>query len=208
MGINFEVQRQSMVEMQIKNRGVNDDKVIEAMLKVPREIFVPEGEKDNSYFDGPLAIGFGQTISQPFIVAYMTELLEIEGIEKVLEIGTGSGYQTAVLAEIVQEVYTIEIVEELGKKAKNILQDQLYYSNIHFRIGNGREGWPEFSPYDRIILTAAPSDFPRSLFSQLNENGIAIAPVGDFFQTIMQYRRVKNKINEKSLIGVSFVPLI
>lgn len=208
MAENFPSQRQDMVAMQIQGRGVHDSKVIEAMLKVPREVFVPESEKSRSYYDGPLGIGYGQTISQPYIVAYMTELLELEGRESVLEIGTGSGYQTAILAEIAEYVYTIELVEKLGKNAEEILVNQFNYSNIYFKIGNGREGWPEYAPFDRIILTAAPQDFPELLFPQLKENGIAVAPVGGFYQNLVQYRKVKQQIKENSMIGVSFVPLI
>jgi protein-L-isoaspartate(D-aspartate) O-methyltransferase len=208
MSINFEAERYSMVMTKLKTRGIVDSTVIAAMLRIPREKFVPDSEKDRSYADGPLSIGFGQTISQPYIVAYMSELLELEGNEKILEIGTGSGYQTAVLAEISEQVYTIEVIPELSKKAKALLTGQMGYGNVHYRIGNGREGWPEFSPYDRIILTAAPGAFPARLFEQLKENGMAISPVGDYFQKIIQYRKTKSKIEENHLIGVSFVPLV
>jgi protein-L-isoaspartate(D-aspartate) O-methyltransferase len=197
MSINFEAERYSMVMTQLKTRGIVDSTVIAAMLRIPREKFVPDSEKDRSYADGPLSI-----------VAYMSELLELEGNEKILEIGTGSGYQTAVLAEISEQVYTIEVIPELSKKAKALLTGQMGYGNVHYRIGNGREGWPEFSPYDRIILTAAPGAFPARLFEQLKENGMAISPVGDYFQKIIQYRKTKSKIEENHLIGVSFVPLV
>ena len=208
MAENFKSQRRDMVEMQIRGRGVQDPGVLKAMLKVPREIFVPDSEKSRSYYDGPLGIGHGQTISQPYIVAYMTELMELQGQEKVLEIGTGSGYQTAILAELSARIFTIEVIDKLGKRAEELLVDRLNYSNIHFRIGNGREGWPEEAPFDRIMLTAAPQDFPELLFLQLKENGIAVAPVGGFYQSMVRYRKVNHKVNKETLIGVSFVPLI
>lgn len=208
MAEQFLSQRKEMVEMQIKARGIQDPGVLNAMLKVPREIFVPDSEKSRSYYDGPLGIGNGQTISQPYIVAYMTELLELEGHERVLEIGTGSGYQTAILAELSAEVYTVERVEKLGKRAETLLVDRLKYENIHFRIGDGRQGWPEQAPFHRIILTAAPEDFPEPLLSQLKENGIAVAPVGGFYQSMVRYRKVNGRISRETLIGVSFVPLI
>ncbi|MCI0470944.1 MAG: protein-L-isoaspartate O-methyltransferase, partial [Candidatus Aminicenantes bacterium] len=161
---DFDLQRQIMVEKQVSARGLKDKKVLEAMAKVPRHLFVPEIERCRSYYDGPLPIGKGQTISQPYIVALMTELLRLKGAEKVLEIGTGCGYQTAVLAEIASQVYTIEVIEDLGNKAKLLLNDRLHYSNISFKVGNGREGWLEFAPFDRIIITAAPREFPQLLF--------------------------------------------
>lgn len=208
MNINFEAERYSMVMTQLKPRGISDKRVIDAMLKVPREKFVPASEMDRSYADGPLPIGFGQTISQPYIVAYMSELLELKGREKILEIGTGSGYQTAILAEITDQVFTVEIIHELSKRAEMLLSGQLGYENIHYRVGNGRDGWKQFSPYDRIIVTAAPGKFPLQLFDQLKESGMAVSPVGDFFQKIIQYRKLKDRIDENHLIGVSFVPLI
>lgn len=197
-----------MVEMQIKNRGIKDARVLKAMGVVPRDIFVPAGEKNSSYYDGPLSIGCGQTISQPYIVAYMTEMLDLSGKDRVLEIGTGSGYQTAILAEIAQHVFTIEVVEELGKKARMLLTEQLNYNNISFKIGNGKDGWPEQAPFDRIMITAAPNKFPEKLFSQLGDNGIAVAPIGNYFQQLFQFRKKKDKIVEKPLIGVSFVPFV
>lgn len=208
MGFDFETERYSMVMTQLKTRGISDKRVIDALLKIPREKFVPDSERNSSYADGPLPIGFGQTISQPFIVAYMSQLLELEGDEEVLEIGTGSGYQTAVLAEIANQVCTVEVIPELSRKAESLLTRQLGYENIRYRIGNGRDGWEEFAPYDRIIVTAAPGEFPSQLFGQLKENGMAISPVGNFFQKIVQYRKMKNKIKEVQLIGVSFVPLV
>ncbi len=197
-----------MVDRQLRSRGLKDKGVLAAMLKIPRHLFVPESEKGRSYYDGPLPIGKGQTISQPYIVAYMTELLQLKGNEKVLEIGTGCGYQTAVLAEIVDQVYTIEVIAELGERAKNLLNEKLCYANISFKVGNGREGWSEFAPFDRIIITAAPGKFPGKLFSQLKDGGIAAAPVGNFFQLMMRYFKKNDKIEEETLIGVSFVPCV
>lgn len=203
----FEIIRERMVETQIRSRGVTDPMVLAAMRKVPRHEFVPPSQVPLAYNDGPLPIGKGQTISQPYIVAYMTELLELQGNENVLELGTGSGYQTAVLAEIVKHVYTVEIVESLALEAEALLK-KLNYTNVSFKIGNGREGWEEYSPFDRIILTAAPTIFPENLFNQLLDGGIALAPVGDFFQRMIRYRKAKRKIKEEALIGVSFVPFV
>lgn len=205
---DFALQRQIMVDRQLRPRGLKDKKVLEAMLNVPRHLFVPESERSRSYYDGPLPIGKGQTISQPYIVAYMTELLRLKGDEKVLEIGTGCGYQTAVLAEIADHVYTIEIIAELGERAKLLLNETLHFTNINFKVGNGREGWLEFAPFDRIIITAAPKEFPKELFSQLKVGGIAIAPVGNFFQKLIRYFKKKDEIEDESLIGVSFVPCV
>ena len=204
---SFEIIRERMVDTQIRSRGIADSRVLAAMRKVPRHDFVPTSQFPSAYNDGPLPIGRGQTISQPYIVAYMTELLELQGTEKVLELGTGCGYQTAVLAEIVKHVYTVEIIEALAVEAEALLK-KMSYKNISFKIGNGKEGWEEYSPFDRIILTAAPIQFPRNLFNQLVEGGIALAPVGDFFQRMMRYRKEKGKIKEEALIGVSFVPFV
>ncbi|MDQ1354559.1 MAG: protein-L-isoaspartate(D-aspartate) O-methyltransferase [Acidobacteriota bacterium] len=196
-----------MVELQIRSRGVSDPKVLEAMRRVPRHEFVSFSQGPSAYSDGPLPIGKGQTISQPYIVAYMTELLELTGTETVLELGTGCGYQTAVLAETAAHVYTVEVIESLSLEAEALLR-RLNYTNIYYRIGDGREGWDEYAPYDRIMLTAAPSRFPANLFSQLLEGGIIVAPVGDYFQRMMRYRKEKGKIKEEALIGVSFVPFV
>jgi protein-L-isoaspartate(D-aspartate) O-methyltransferase len=201
-------QREWMVENQVRSRGVRDSKVLDALRKVPRHLFVPQIEESSSYSDGPLPIGYGQTISQPYIVAYMTELLQLSGTEKVLELGTGCGYQTAVLAEIVREVYTIEVVEALAKRARLLLTDTFHYTNITFKCGNGREGWLEHAPFDRIILTAAPESFPEKLFEQLVDGGISVAPVGDYFQRMIRYWKEGEIVKSEALIGVSFVPLV
>ena len=205
---NYETQRRAMVEGQLRARGLRSPTVLQAMAKIPRHLFVPEAEKGHSYVNGPLPIGFGQTISQPYIVAYMTEALELRGGEKVLEIGTGSGYQTAVLAEIAAQVYTIEVIPELSRGARELLYNVFNYKNVFFKIGRGQEGWPEFAPFDRMILTAAPGQFPEALFAQLNEGGIIIAPVGGADQRLVRYGKRAGKIEGTDSIGVIFVPLV
>jgi protein-L-isoaspartate(D-aspartate) O-methyltransferase len=205
---NFEIQRRNMVDGQLRARGIRSAAVLQAMAKIPRQRFVPEAEMMNSYVNGPLPIGFGQTISQPYIVAYMTEALELRGNEKVLEIGTGSGYQTAVLAEITAQVYTTEVIPELSHGARELLSVGFNYKNILFKIGRGQEGWPEFAPFERMILTAAPGQFPEALFAQLDEGGIVIAPVGGDDQRLVRYYKRAGKIEVTDLIGVVFVPLI
>jgi len=196
-----------MVESQIKNRGVKDARVLEAMKKVPRHMFVSREMIPYAYSDEPLPIGQGQTISQPYIVAYMTETLQLTGKERVLEVGTGSGYQAAILAEIAKEVYTIDILEELSLKAQRILS-QLGYKNIYFKIGDGTLGWPEYAPYDGIIVTAAPSKVPEALQKQLGISGSMIIPVGSTFQELVLITRGKKKFKKKKLLPVRFVPLI
>ncbi len=208
MNDDFDIQRRAMVDGQLRSRGIRSAAVLRAMAEIPRHLFVPEAERANSYVNGPLPIGFGQTISQPYIVAYMTEALELRGGETVLEIGTGSGYQTAVLASIAARVYTVELIPELGAAARQRLTAVLNYRNIQFRTGRGQEGWPEFAPYERMIMTAAPSQFPAALFDQLDEGGIAIAPVGDNDQRLVRYQKQNGRIESSDLIGVVFVPLI
>lgn len=196
-----------MVETQIEARGVKDDKVLEAMRKVPRHLFVPENMKLYAYRDEPLVIGEGQTISQPYIVAYMTEALQLKGRERILEVGTGSGYQAAVLAEIVQEVFSVELLESLSLKAQDKLK-RLGYKNIHFRIGDGTLGWKELAPYDAIMVTAAPAKVPKALQEQLTIGGKMIIPVGAAFQELVLLTREKRKYKKKILLPVRFVPLI
>jgi protein-L-isoaspartate(D-aspartate) O-methyltransferase len=204
---DFETQRERMVETQIKARGVLDGKVLEAMRKVPRHLFVPENMKSYAYGDEPLPIGEGQTISQPYIVAYMTEVLELRGEERVLEVGTGSGYQSAILAILAREVYTVEIVSALSLRAQEILKS-LGYSNIFFKIGDGTSGWKEYAPYDAIVVTAAPASVPKALEAQLTINGKMIIPVGYEFQELVLVIREKEKIQKRNLLPVRFVPLI
>ncbi len=202
----FEEKRKDMVLYQIKRWGISDEKVIDAMQKVPRERFVPENLKDRAYDDGPLPIGEGQTISQPYIVAYMTEQLRLKGDERVLEIGTGSGYQSAILAEIAKEVYTVEIIETLSKRAQNLLSE-LGYKNIKYKIGDGYSGWEEYAPFDAIILTAAPSEVPSPLLKQLKVGGRLIAPIGETYQELILITHTENGFVRESLIPVVFVPM-
>lgn len=203
---NFVQLREEMVKYQIKDRGVKDKDVLDAMTRVPRHLFVPENVQNRAYQDEPLPIGFGQTISQPYIVAYMTEQIEIDKSEKVLEIGTGSGYQAAVLGEIAKEVYTIEIVPELGQRASEVLQ-KLNYENVHVKIGDGYKGWPEAAPFDAIIVTAAPDHIPQPLVDQLKINGRMMIPVGEFSQDLVLLERTEKGIERKRKIPVRFVPM-
>ncbi len=203
----YAILRKKMVETQIKARGIKDEKVINAMLKVERHLFVPPQYRKYAYEDTPLPIGEGQTISQPYIVALMTELLELKGNEKVLEIGTGSGYQAAILAEIAREVYTIEIIESLAKSAEERLK-KLGYKNIKVKCGDGFLGWKEYAPFDRIIVTCAPSSIPPPLLEQLAEGGKMVIPVGDYFQELKLVEKKKGKVIEKTIIPVRFVPMI
>jgi len=198
--------REKMVADQIEARGVVDERVLEALRKVPREAFVREEDMAMAFYDGPLSIGYGQTISQPYIVAYMTEALGIEPEDRVLEIGTGSGYQTAVLAELASEVFTIEIVEPLALRAKDILT-RLGYKNIHFRIGDGSGGWPEEAPFDAIMITAAPPSVPDTLVDQLADGGRMIVPVGRYEQYLELIEKKDKEVHRRRLIGVRFVPM-
>jgi len=202
----FEADRIRMVEQQIQRRGIHDVRVLEAMRKVPRHRFVPVEVAPYAYEDEPLPIGHGQTISQPYIVAYMTEVLRLKGEEKVLEIGTGSGYQAAILAEIVKDVYTIEIVKPLAERAK-IALDRLGYKNIHFLCGDGYSGWPSAAPFDAVIVTAAPADVPLPLFEQLKEGGRLVLPVGELWQELVVITKREGKMERRSLIPVRFVPM-
>jgi protein-L-isoaspartate(D-aspartate) O-methyltransferase len=203
----FESIRLRMVKTQIVARGVNNAAVIEAMKKVPRHLFIPKEYEDEAYNDYPLPIGHGQTISQPYIVAYMTEVLKPGNKMKALEIGTGSGYQAAVLAEIVNKVYTIEIVPELAKEADERLK-KLGYKNIVCKYGDGYQGWPEFAPFDIIIVTAAAEKIPQPLIDQLAENGRLVIPVGapSGVQELQLVIKKRGKIETKNLTFVRFVP--
>lgn len=201
--------RERMVETQIKNRGIRDEKVLQAMLKVPRHLFVEEALRDQAYGDFPLPIGEGQTISQPYIVALMTEALELKGTERVLEVGTGSGYQTAILAEIALWVYTIEKYPVLQERAKRILLNELGYKNITFKIGDGSLGWKEASPFDAIIVTAASPQVPPPLIDQLAEGGRIVIPVGDeYSQMLVKGVKKGGSLYQKTLEPVRFVKLI
>jgi protein-L-isoaspartate(D-aspartate) O-methyltransferase len=197
-----------MISGQLVSRGISDERVLAAMRKVPRHLFVPEDQQDSAYGDYPLPVGHNQTISQPYIVAYMTEALELEGREKVLEIGTGSGYQTAVLAELAREVFTVERIEELLTDAKAKL-GTLGYRNIRFKVADGTLGWAEHSPYDAIIVTAAGPEVPKPLVEQLAEGGRLVVPVGRRFnQRLVRVQKEKYSYREQQLMGVRFVDLV
>lgn len=203
----YEKERNDMVRRQIKLRGINDKSTLNAMKTVERHLFVPAEYKSRAYEDRPLPIGYGQTISQPYIVAYMTDLLELGPGDTILEIGTGSGYQAAVLAEIVNRVYTIEIVEELGLSAKKRLKT-LKYDNVEVKLADGYYGWEEHGPFDGIIVTAASEYIPPPLIDQLKDGGKMIIPVGSPFsvQTLMMITKKGEEITTKSLVPVRFVP--
>jgi len=197
-----------MVEEQIAARGVRDPRVLAAMAAVPRHLFVPEGQWHNAYEDHPLPIGDGQTISQPYIVAAMTEALELTPESKVLEIGTGSGYQAAVLASIAKMVYTVEIIKSLSVQARLVLL-RLDLRNVRFRIGDGHRGWPEFAPYDRVIVTAAAETVPYLLVEQMSDGGKMIVPIGPLGAQVLTLG-VKHgtKLVQRHLMGVAFVPFV
>jgi protein-L-isoaspartate(D-aspartate) O-methyltransferase len=199
--------RDEMVSDQIERRGISDARLLAALRKVPRHEYIPARELISAYADGPLPIGHKQTISQPYIVAYMTDALQLTGAERILEIGTGSGYQTAILAELVDRVFTIEVVEELGRTARERLEET-GYDNIVYRIGNGRFGWPEEAPFDGIIVTAAPDDDPVGLSEQLKDGGRLIVPVGHVYQVLKRMTRRGKDVKTETLLDVRFVPLI
>jgi protein-L-isoaspartate(D-aspartate) O-methyltransferase len=199
--------RAHMVETQLKAREIRDAAVLKAMSRVPRHLFVPSDVRPFAYEDRPLPIGRGQTISQPFIVAYMTEALQLQPSHTVLEIGTGSGYQAAVLAELVRQVYTIEIVPDLAASARRTLAEA-GYKNVEVRAGNGYLGWPEHAPYPRIVVTAAPPEIPKALIDQLAVGGIMVVPVGTGYQEMVVVSKTANGITQKRTIPVRFVPMV
>src|SRR5688500_8491304 len=205
--LDFAKRREEMVKKQIEKRGVKDAATLAALRKTPRHLFVPKSIIDDAYDDRPLPIGYGQTISQPFIVAYMTEIVKPKPDHRILEIGTGSGYQAAVLAEIIKEVYTIEIVDSLGSQARNRLS-QLNYKNITVKTGDGYYGWKDKSPFDAIVVTAAAEHIPPPLIEQLKEGGRMIIPVGSPFmvQQLMLVEKKNGKARTTSLMPVRFVP--
>ena len=206
----YQLLRQAMIENQIIDRGVSDERVIKAMNDVPRHLFVKESLRDLAYADGPLPIGHNQTISQPYIVAYMTEILQPDTHHIVLEVGTGSGYQAAILSKLVNHVYSIEIIPELGKEATSRL-DKLGYDNVTVKIGDGYNGWEEHSPFDRIIVTAAPEQIPKKLVDQLKSGGLMVLPVGktSFGQDMRVVKKDKTgQVTTQETIPVRFVPMI
>ncbi|HSK72559.1 MAG TPA: protein-L-isoaspartate(D-aspartate) O-methyltransferase [Pyrinomonadaceae bacterium] len=200
------IERHEMVEEQIRARGISSSAVLRAMEKVPRHKFVPEPYTKSAYADSPLPIGLNQTISQPFIVAYMTEAADISKDDKVLEIGTGSGYQAAILGEIAKEVHTIEIIPELAERSRQILEE-LGYKNIFVKTGNGYLGLPEQAPFDAIIVTAAPPEIPQALVDQLAVGGKMIIPVGDKNQEMVVIKKTKKGVTERRTMQVRFVPM-
>jgi len=200
--------REKMVRQQIAGRGIHDERVLEAMRSVPRHLFVPEHSRSLAYHDGPLAIGQGQTISQPYIVALMTESLMLKGHQRALEVGTGSGYQAAILSRLVSQVYTVERIPELADRAMTLFR-QLGYDNIQSRVSNGTLGWPEQAPYEAIIVTAASPDIPEPLTDQLAEGGRLVAPIGGTWsQALVRVEKKGGRLRRQELTSVAFVPLI
>jgi protein-L-isoaspartate(D-aspartate) O-methyltransferase len=204
----YQAARQRMVEEDIQGRGIDDKRVLQAMLKVERHLFVPENYRHLAYADRPLPIGGRQTISQPYIVALMTHHLHLNPEDKVLEIGTGSGYQAAVLAELAKEVYSIEIIEELARRAQECLQE-LGYHNVQVKCGDGFYGWKEYAPYDAIIVTCAAPSIPQHLVDQLKEGGRLILPLGDepFHQSLTVLTKRNGRIEKQRITDVVFVPM-
>lgn len=198
-----------MLETQLRALGIRSERVLEAMARIPREEFVPPDLRDRAYEDGPLPIGFGQTISQPYIVALMTELLEPDPWHKVLEVGTGCGYQTAVLSGLVQEVFSLEIVEPLAEQAAKTL-GRLGLGNVHLRKGDGYLGWPEAAPFDAVIVTCAPDHVPQPLVDQLKEGGRLVLPVGQRggIQKLIRLTKTADGLRQEEVLDVRFVPLI
>jgi protein-L-isoaspartate(D-aspartate) O-methyltransferase len=203
---NEQAARMQMVEEQIAARDIKSPRVLEAMRRVPRHEFVPAPLRGSAYADSPLPIGHDQTISQPYIVAYMTEALDLTGTERVLEIGTGSGYQAAVLGELARDVYTIEIVAPLAERARQTL-GKLGYKNVHVRTGNGYLGWPEQAPFDRVMVTAAPDEVPPALVEQLKVGGLMAIPVGVGVQELRILRRTATGLETLRTLPVRFVPM-
>lgn len=203
---DWEVDRRRMVEEQLGSRDIRSERVISALLSVPRHLFVPEEQRARSYQDSPLPIGHQQTISQPYIVAFMTQALDLDPDHRVLEIGTGSGYQAAVLGTLAKEVYTVEIVPPLAERARSTLS-ALGYRNIEVRTGNGYLGWPEHAPYDRIIVTAAPDEVPTALVEQLKVGGLMVIPIGTRTQQLRVLRNTAAGLETLDTLPVRFVPM-
>ena len=202
----WDSERARMVNEQLKARDITDARVIDAMLKVPRHLFVPEPQRSQAYGDFPLPIGHDQTISQPYIVAFMTQGLKVEPGHRVLEIGTGSGYQAAILGLLAREVYTIEIVQPLAERARATLAEQ-GHRNVHVRHGNGYLGWPEHAPFDRVMVTAAPDEVPPALVDQLKVGGLMAIPVGTVSQELRILRRTATGLETLATLPVRFVPM-
>jgi protein-L-isoaspartate(D-aspartate) O-methyltransferase len=203
---DWQSERARMIDEQLKARDIRDERVLSAMATVPRHLFIPESARGGAYGDFPVPIGHGQTISQPYIVAFMTQALDVDPTHRVLEIGTGSGYQAAVLSVLAKEVFTIEIIGPLAERARTTLMD-LGYRNVEVRTGNGYQGWPEHAPYDRIIVTAAPDDVPPALVQQLKIGGLMAIPVGVVHQELRILRRVPTGLETITTLPVRFVPM-
>jgi protein-L-isoaspartate(D-aspartate) O-methyltransferase len=203
---DWQAERTRMVNEQLKARDIRNDRVLEAMLSVPRHRFIPESARGGAYGDFPVPIGYGQTISQPYIVAFMTQALDVGPGDRVLEIGTGSGYQAAVLSLLAREVFTIEIIESLADRARATLKD-LGHQNVHVRAGNGYLGWPEYAPFDRIIVTAAPEAVPPALVEQLKIGGLMAIPIGVGDQELRILRRTPVGLDTIATLPVRFVPM-
>jgi protein-L-isoaspartate(D-aspartate) O-methyltransferase len=204
---DFAPKRERMIQEQLVRRGIHDHRVLAAMRKVPREEFVPAGFRNDSYEDGPLPIGHDQTISQPYIVAFMTEQLRPQPKDRILEVGTGSGYQAAILAQLVADVYTVEIIGPLARGAEATLQ-RLGYRNVHIKVGDGYKGWPEHAPFDVIIVTCAVDHVPPPLVAQLKEGGRMMIPVGESFaQELYLFQKEKGELKKSAVLPVVFVPM-
>ena len=203
---DWDAERTSMVDGQLRARDIHDDRVLNAMLKVPRHLFIPGPQRTEAYGDFPVSIDYGQTISQPYIVAFMTQEVDVQPDHRVLEIGTGSGYQAAILGELVREVYTIEIVAPLADRARETLIT-LGYRNVHVRTGNGYLGWPDYAPYDRIVVTAAPDEVPPALVQQLRVGGLMAIPIGTLVQELRILRRTESGLETLRTLPVRFVPM-
>ena len=198
--------RRQMVAVQLAGRDIRDEEVLRVMMRVPRHLFVGEKWREYAYADHPLPIGEDQTISQPYIVAYMTQALQLDAGERVLEVGTGSGYQAAVLGELAAEVYTIEIVSVLARRSK-VLLAELGYENVHVREGDGYRGWPEQAPFDAVMVTAAPDHLPEPLLEQLKMGGRLVLPVGDSYQELLRLTKTAEGVRVDTLLPVRFVPM-
>ena len=203
---DFTAARQAMVSAQIEHRGVTDTRVLSAMQEVPRHLFVPEPLREQAYDDSPLPIGEGQTISQPYIVALMTSLLELRPGDRVLEIGTGSGYQAAVLSRLAKQVYSMEILPALAEQARHNLADA-GCKNVNVRVGDGYKGWPEEAPFDAVIVTAAPEQVPQPLIDQLRVGGRMVIPVGNYFQNLLLITKTAEGVERRTILPVRFVPM-
>jgi protein-L-isoaspartate(D-aspartate) O-methyltransferase len=205
---SFDEARHQMVEQQLAGRGITDERVLQVMREVPRHQFVPEDLWDMAYRDTPLPIGYSQTISQPYIVAYMTQMLQLTPDDRVLEVGTGSGYQVAILSRLAEQVYTIERVEELAIRAEQVVKE-LGYDNITFRVGDGGYGWPEAAPFDAIIITAAAPEVPQPLVDQLAGGAPLLAPIGPTgYQELIRLTQQGERTQVENLVPVAFVPLV